>query len=175
MECTKRQTAIMKTLYLVRHAKSSWDYPELTDFERPLNGRGKRSAPEMGKRLKASRIKPDAMLSSPANRAMTTCRIIAQEIGFPESAIQSNRSIYHADDLTLLNVINQVPDEISSLMLFGHNPGFTDFANELAQTQIYNIPTCGVFACTFDTKNWSSINFGSGKFLFYDYPKKRTK
>ncbi|QSE97426.1 SixA phosphatase family protein [Fulvivirga lutea] len=161
----------MKTLYLVRHAKSSWDYPELTDFERPLNKRGERDSPEMGKRLRKKGILPDLLLSSPANRALTTCKNIAQEIGYPKKKIATDRSIYHAGENTLLKVVQNVSDEHQSLMLFGHNPGFTDFANELANTDIYNIPTCGVFACSFEVKKWSEISFGYGQLLFYDYPK----
>ena len=163
----------MKTLYLVRHAKSSWDYPELTDFDRPLNKRGKRDAPDMGRRLKSRGIKPDLMLSSPANRALTTCQIIADAIGYNEHKIETDKQIFHATANTLLKVLNQVDDQNDSAMLFGHNPGFTDFANELVDTDIYNIPTCGVFACTFPLDSWSYVNWSSGSLLFYDYPKNK--
>lgn len=162
----------MKTLYLVRHAKSSWKYPELTDFDRPLNKRGKRDAPEMGRRLKDRDIMPDLMLSSPANRALTTCREIARQIDFPKGSIQTDHGIYHAGTRTLLDITRKTPDSIESLMMFGHNPGFTDFANQLAGTDIFNIPTCGIFACSFDVDHWQDVAEGKGRMVFYDYPKK---
>ncbi len=162
----------MKTLYLVRHAKSSWDNPSLSDFERPLNDRGKRDAPEIGKRLLNKGIMPELMLSSPAQRALTTCRLIAKVIGYPDQKIATDSAIYHAGESALLRIVQQTSDEYRSLMLFGHNPGFTDFANELANTDIYNIPTCGVFVCSFEVDKWQEIRFGNGQLLFFDYPKK---
>lgn len=162
----------MKTLYLVRHAKSSWKYPELSDLERPLNKRGKRDAPIMGRRLQLRSIIPDLMLSSPANRALTTCKVIAKALKYPEHKVATDKNIYHAEAESLLEVVRVVSNKMNSLMLFGHNPGFTDFANALANTDIYNIPTCGVFACEFEVDNWSNVTFGNGKLLFYDYPKK---
>ncbi len=163
----------MKELYLVRHAKSSWDYLHLSDFERPLNKRGKRNAPDMGSRLANRKIKPDLMLSSPANRALTTCEIIAKEIGYDSNSIATDDNIYHAGSSTLLEVLQTIDDQHKSVMLFGHNPGFTDFANRLAQTDIYNIPTCGVFACAFEIESWKYVSFGTARLLFYDYPKNK--
>ncbi len=165
----------MKTLYLVRHAKSSWDFPELADHDRPLNKRGKRDSPEMGRRLKARGIRPDLMVSSTALRAITTCQVIAQATDYLESDILRDKTVFHAGSNTLLQVVRNTPDGAKSLMLFGHNPGFTDFANRLAQTEIWNIPTCGVFACVFTVDRWSEVEFGKGQLLFYDYPKKNIK
>ncbi|MEM1405423.1 MAG: histidine phosphatase family protein [Bacteroidota bacterium] len=165
----------MKRLYLVRHAKSSWDFPELTDHDRPLNKRGKRDAPEMGRRLTEKHILPDLMVSSTALRAMTTCQVIAESIGYPEARIIGDRNVFHAGSGTLLQVVRNTTEKADSLMLFGHNPGFTDFANRLARTNIWNIPTCGVFACTFSVDSWSEIEFGKGMMTFYDYPKKSTE
>ncbi|MEO1054867.1 MAG: histidine phosphatase family protein [Bacteroidota bacterium] len=162
----------MKTLYLVRHAKSSWADPSLSDFERPLNGRGKRDAPVMGGRLKRRGIMPDLMLSSPAKRAFKTCKVIAKEIGYPKESIVRDRAVYHADEDELLEIMQQQDDKYESIMLFGHNPGFTYFANELAHTEIDNIPTCGVFACELNIEQWSELRFGTAKMLFFDYPKK---
>lgn len=161
----------MKTLYLVRHAKSSWTDVGLSDFERPLNNRGKRDAPEMGRRLNEKNILPDLMLSSPANRALTTCNLIANQLGYDPAQIQTNKNIYHASIKALHEVVLDMENKINSLMLFGHNPGFTDFANKLARTNIYNIPTCGVFACQFNISNWHDLKLGTGKKLFYDFPK----
>ena len=162
----------MKTLYLVRHAKSSWDYHDLSDFERPLNGRGKASAPFMGKVLKKMGVKPGLIVSSPANRAITTASIIARELDYSSDAIQTRFSIYEAGISELLDVVNETNDEFDSLMLFGHNPGFTFLAERLSNTMIDNMPTCGVAAISFKTEKWSEVEAGSGKLVFFDYPKK---
>ena len=163
----------MKTLYIIRHAKSSWKFPELSDAERPLNKRGKRDAPEMGKRLSEKGVFPDLMLSSPANRALTTCQVIADKLDYPKSEIETNEEIYHAGVDSLLKVVRAIDDTWNTVFLFGHNPGFTDFANELTHSDIYNIPTCGIFACTFDTGHWKEVGFGKGEKIFYDYPKNK--
>ena len=162
----------MKTLYIVRHAKSSWDYPNLTDFERPLGARGERDAPVMGKRLYQMGIVPDLILTSPAIRAKTTSEIIASYLGYPKDRIEKDKALYHIGENALLRVVHGVNEHVRHLMLFGHNPGVTDFANDLTNGRFDNIPTCGVFACKFELNHWSDIKFGSGKFLFFDYPKK---
>jgi phosphohistidine phosphatase len=161
----------MKKLFLVRHAKSSWDYSSLTDFERPLNDRGKKDAPLMGQILKTKDVKPDLILSSPATRALSTALIIAQEIGYNKN-IQVNNKIYHAYEPDLWAIIKTMPEEMSSLMLFGHNPTFTEFANDLSQMYIDNIPTCGVFAVAWQASRWSEIHRKEAEFLFYEFPKK---
>ena len=163
----------MKTLYLVRHAKSSWDNPMLSDFERPLNIRGERDAPEMGRRLAARGIRPDLMLTSPAVRTTLTCEAIAKALLYPLHDIEKEKAIYHGDEETLLRVIHEVNEHVRHLMVFGHNPGITDFANALTNGHIDNIPTCGVFACHFEVNHWSDAKLGEGKFLFYDFPKNK--
>lgn len=162
----------MKILYLVRHAKSSWDFPNLTDFDRPLSARGERDAPKMGQRLADKSILPDLIISSPANRAFATSQVIAKKIGYSLDKIRTQQSIYHASEGTLLKVVQNTDDTVKSLMLFGHNPGFTDFANSLAIEDIYNIPTCGIVAIKFTTNNWTEVTFGSGQLEFFDNPKK---
>jgi len=164
----------MKTLYLIRHAKSSWDFPDLTDEERPLNKRGKRDAPDMGQRLAEKGLFPDLMLSSPANRALTTCKVIADKLGYPEEAIETDERIYLANTHELLSIVRGIDNTWNTIYLFGHNPGFTDFANALTGSTILNVPTCGVFACSFDVKEWKHIKLGLGKRIFYDFPKSRT-
>lgn len=163
----------MKTLYIVRHAKSSWDFPELSDYERPLNTRGLRNAPEMGKRLKLQNIKPDLVLTSPAKRALETSRIICSEIGYPENKVQRKEELYHADEDEILEVIQEVSDQHKSLMLFGHNPGLTFFVNEMTSENIYNIPTCGIVAIELEVERWQDLDFDQGKLIFFDYPKKK--
>jgi phosphohistidine phosphatase len=162
----------MKTLILIRHAKSSWDNTALSDFERPLSDRGYRDAPRMAKRLKEKDLAPNLLLASPANRALTTAKIIAEGIDYPVENIQTNRSIYHAGEDELLSIVQHLPDSTDVVMLFGHNPGFTDFANSLTNSRIDNIPTCGIFSCQFDADSWQDVNWGNGKVLFFDFPKK---
>lgn len=162
-----------KYLYLIRHAKSSWEDSSLRDFDRPLNKRGLRDAPEMGRRLAEKQVLADLMLTSPANRALTTCKLIAAEIDFPQEAIEKDDDIYHAGPSTLLDVINDIDNTWRTVLLFGHNPGFTDLANQLNGTNIDNIPTCGIVLCKFDTDSWEEIRFGSGTQLFFDFPKNR--
>jgi phosphohistidine phosphatase len=167
----------MKTLYIIRHAKSSWDDDDLSDFERPLNERGKKDAPRMGKRLKEKSIHPDLMLSSPAKRAFSTARRIAKILDYKKDDIKTDRRLYHADDQMILSVIREIKDNRNTIFLFGHNPGLTDFVNSLMDQQsdldIANIPTAGVVAFQLDSDSWSTIKFGDGKFLFFDYPKSR--
>lgn len=161
----------MKTLILVRHAKSSWDDPHLTDFDRPLSGRGKRDAPKMAEYLASKNIRADLIVSSPANRAITTAQIIQEYQPAPKPAIVLERSLYHASASSILNVVQDQPDAAGTLMIFGHNPGFTDFANQLTDAYIENIPTCGVVGIQFEIDKWSDVKFGCGEQLYFYFPK----
>ena len=107
----------MKILTLVRHAKSSWKYPGLDDFERPLNKRGQRNAPLMGRILKKLDLKPELILSSPANRASMTARIISDQINYPLEKIRYEESIYATSENELLHVIAEIDDHINRAML----------------------------------------------------------
>jgi phosphohistidine phosphatase len=166
----------MKTVYLIRHAKSSWEDESLSDFDRPLNERGKADAPRMGKRLKEKDFTPDLLLSSPAKRALSTAKRIADALGFPKEKIKTDRALYHADEDELLSVIRSLNDKNDCIVLFGHNPGLTDFVNAMSHDQkklIDTIPTCGVVAFSFDLSSWKHIDFGKGTLLFYDFPKSK--
>jgi len=134
----------MKILYLVRHAKSSWNHPELSDIERPLNKRGKRDAPFIGNLLKEKSVKPDILISSPAVRARKTASVIAEIIGYPKSKIFIDENIYEASSTELINIIHGFDDKYDSVMMFGHNPGLTMVNNYLTDSFIDNIPTCAV-------------------------------
>ncbi len=161
----------MKTLYLIRHAKSSWSNLSLEDIDRPLNKRGKRDAPVMAKRMKTRNIRPSLLLSSPAKRALKTCKIFAREFDYPKLRIEIDMGLYHASENELLAILRSKNDALDTIAVFGHNPGFTDLANELSSTQFYNVPTCGVVAITFPIDHWSELRFGAGSLLFFDYPK----
>lgn len=147
----------------------------MDDFERPLNARGKRDAPRMGKRLREKKIHPSLMLSSPAKRALSTCKRIAKVLGYPKDAIKTDRLLYHADEETILSVVQGLKSKYDSVMLFGHNPGITGFVNTLmnGEFDIDNIPTCGIVAFQFDADEWKDITWGKGNMLFFDYPKSR--
>ena len=162
----------MKRLYLIRHAKSSWKNLDLPDIDRPLNKRGERDAPFMGKRLKKYDVKPGIIISSPANRALKTAKIIAKKIDYPADGIIVKDSLYAASIPSILNIINYIDDSIQEAMLFGHNPEFTSLANFLANHDIDNIPTCGIFCADFDVESWKDVAEGKGIFAFFDYPKK---
>ena len=162
----------MRTLYLIRHAKSSWKHEGLRDFERPLNGRGKRDAPFMGRQLNKQSILPDQLISSPAKRAITTAKLIATEIGYPEKQIIENQSIYEASVEDLVQVVKSIDDTIGTAMLVGHNPGMTYFANFLSGCEVDNLPTCAVFCMDFKIKSWADVEEGKGVFKLFDYPKR---
>ena len=162
----------MKTLYLVRHAKSSWKYPNLDDFERPLNKRGRKSAPFMGTILKKLKAAPDVILSSPANRAAMTARIIADKIGYPPEKIHYSESIYEFSANALIHIIENLDDVVIKAMLVGHNPALTDLANYIGDKPISNIPTSGVFCADLNITSWAKISDHCGKLKFFEFPKK---
>lgn len=162
----------MKRLFIVRHAKSSWDFPELDDYERPLSKRGKKNAPEMGQRLALRQIMPEAMITSPAKRATDTAKFIATEISFSVKKIKSESLFYHASNNNMISLLQDVSNNIETLMIFGHNPGLTDLANFLSGADIYNIPTCGIVEIEFNISSWTEIEKNTGKLISFDYPKK---
>ena len=161
----------MKRLTLLRHAKSSWDDVTLDDFDRPLAPRGRRSAPEMGRRLKARGEVPDLVVSSPAKRAITTARMACREMGFPESRIIEERGLYHASAHSMFELIGSLETLAEHLMIVGHNPGFTDFANALGDARIDNLVTAGLFVVDFEIDDWGDLTAGAGRFVYYDYPR----
>jgi len=146
----------MKTLVLVRHAKSSWDDPSLADKDRPLNDRGKRDAPKVGERLARTGAKPDLILSSPAKRALATAEIIARKLGYKRKDIVVDDRLYAVEAEVLLDVIRRLDDEAECVMLFGHNPELTELAHRLS-SKINHMPTCAVAEFTFDVKSWKRI------------------
>lgn len=165
----------MKNLYLIRHAKSSWSEPGLSDFERPLNHRGNRDAPFMAKLLKEKNVIPDKIISSPAVRAYSTAKVFAAELNYPVENIETSQNIYEAGAGEILSIIQSVNNNVNTLLLFGHNPGFTSLSNYLSDRQIDNIPTCGISCITFKSKLWSDVNINQGKLIAFEFPKKYLK
>ena len=146
----------MKTLFLVRHAKSSKDDPTLADRDRPLADRGLKEAPKMGKRLAKRDVKPDLLVSSPALRALTTAQLIADEIGCERKDIVVDDRLYASSADALLAVIRELDKKFDRVMLFGHNPEFADLAHRLS-SDIVDMPTCAVAEFRFDTTKWSDV------------------
>ncbi len=160
-------------LLLVRHAKSSWDNADLQDFDRPLNKRGFKNAPEMGKRLLKKGLIINLIYSSPALRAITTAELIAKEIGYESSKIIYKPEIYEAGLSALFNVVKNIDENCQSAMLVGHNPGFTYLCNYLCNAQIDNMPTCSMAYIEFPVEDWKEIAEHNGKLVDFDYPKKK--
>jgi|TARA_B100000745_G_scaffold230192_1_gene154451 phosphohistidine phosphatase len=164
----------LKNLYLTRHAKSSWGNPGLADIDRPLNSRGKKAAPSMGKLIMDKGEKPELLISSPANRAFSTAKVFASAMGLHETDVLIKDTIYGAGVHQLLNLVQDVDDLYNSIMLFGHNPTFTSFGNMVSGENIMNIVTCGVVRIDFEFSSWKNIDFNSGRMIYYEYPKKYT-
>ena len=162
----------MKNVWLIRHAKSSWKDLSLSDFDRPLNSRGKRDAPFMGERLQTIGFMPDKVFSSPAKRARLTAMEICNSIFFPIEDIQLEQMIYGAETSDLLHLVNNLDKDTNTVCIFGHNPTLTDFSNYLSGDNIYNIPTCGIVEISFETDHWSEISRDLGELVRFDYPKR---
>ena len=161
---------MQRVLTLVRHAKSSWGDSDMHDFDRPLNDRGFTITPKMAKRLADANYVVDAIISSPAMRAITTAEIIAKEIR--HDVVEQNIEIYNAEINALLALVNSLDDALTSVMLVGHNPGFTMLCNYLSNSRIDNMPTCSIAQIQFDADSWKAIVEHSGKLIDFDYPKK---
>ncbi len=162
----------MKTIYLVRHAKSDWGNASTGDFDRTLNERGMKNAPVMAARLKQKEILPELVISSPATRTLTTAELFSETLGYPAKKIQQRIEIYRGGVLDLLKIVQQIPDTCDSAMLFGHNPTLTEFSNLLAGSYIESLVTCGVVKIELDIESWKSANPDGGKLAWYDFPKK---
>lgn len=162
----------MKTLYLVRHAKSSWKYPKLDDFERPLNKRGRKNAPFMGSILRKLNVSPDLVISSPASRAAMTARTIAAALNYPLENIHYSEAIYEFGEKALIDVVKQIDDAVNQAMVVGHNPATNGLANYIGDQPVGNIPTCGVFCVELEISSWKNISAHCGTVKFFEYPKR---
>lgn len=161
----------MKTLIVVRHAKSSWDVIGQNDFDRTLNDRGKKDAPEMARRLKEKQAMIDLVVSSPAKRAKKTAIYFAKAFTIDKEAIVLVDRLYEAPLETFYDVIAGLSDKHNAVILVAHNPGITAFVNTLTEVCVDNVPTCGMFAVQADTGDWKMFRESSKQFVFFDYPK----
>ncbi len=160
-----------KTLILIRHAKSDWSESGQKDFDRELNQRGHMDAPRMGGKLKELGIVPDLIVSSPAARARLTVEYICEQINYPLQSIDFEDDIYEASVRTLLKVVNELNDKHNTVIIVGHNPGFTYLAENLTHAEIGNIPTCGIVELTFDLDSWALISQNTATLKNFIYPK----
>ena len=160
----------MKTIILIRHAKSSWGSPTLQDFDRPLNERGLHDAPIMAKRLHERIPSIDAFITSPAKRALTTATFFAAEFNKKNEIIQLPK-LYEPTVNVFYQVIQNADNNWDTIALFAHNPGISEFVNELTSTRIDNMPTCGIFVVNPETDDWQSFKKANKKFSFFDSPK----
>ena len=163
----------MKTLIIIRHAKSALLQAGMHDFDRPLNERGQTDAPRIGTFLREKGIKPDYIYSSPANRALSTAQLIAREVGFKPEKIEKNSEIYIFDsDVTpIIQLIEQSPDDADTVFIVGHNETFTHLANHFTTHNIDNLPTCGVVCFRFVTTTWQGFDQAQASMDFVIFPK----
>lgn len=161
----------MRELHLIRHAKSSWDDPRLPDYGRPLNARGVRDASNMASRFAATFTPPAMLLSSPAKRAWQTAVIFARALRISDQLISREPAIYEASAGGLLDVICDLNDDVRLVLLFGHNPGISELAHQLAECPFRTLPTCGIASLALDVSRWRDVSPGHGRFLAYRYPK----
>ncbi len=163
----------MKTLIIMRHAKSSWKDPTLSDHQRPLNKRGKRNVPVMGQRMKTKGVRPDLIVCSDARRALDTAIPIAEILGLDPSVIRHEAGLYHATDSEILNLVKGLDDRWRQVMVVGHNPGLNDLANRFLTSPLSNLPTAGIVELGFETDTWLAIDSSRLVHGNVDFPKNR--
>jgi len=164
---------MQRTLILIRHAKSSWANPLESDFDRPLNERGKHDAPIMGERLKKLGVIPDLIISSSAKRTRQTAKRIADAVGYDIETIKWEEKLYHCSPSVFEEVISGVGDRIKTVFIIAHNPGITEFVNHLSpEFRIDNMPTCGIVGASIDAEEWNNFAVAKRKVFLYEYPGK---
>jgi phosphohistidine phosphatase len=162
----------MKELIVVRHAKSDWGNEYLRDIDRPLSERGYNDAYFLGSWYSKNKVAPDRIVSSPATRAINTGLIFLREMNLDLSRFGLADNIYESPAASLLQVIQGFEKSLNTVMMVGHNPGFTDLSNQLSNDLFFeNVPTCGIISFVFDVKRWSDVQFRSGRLNYYQFPK----
>ncbi len=161
----------MKRIFLIRHAKSSWAHPELVDHDRPLNKRGFRDAPFMAVMLKEKYPILDSICTSTALRAKTTAEYFANSYGIEDEHIHLYPELFHAGLSQILSVIGILPNTYKHVAIFGHNPGWTWFANTIPDVQIDNIPTCGIAVIRTPIDSWVDFDIKDCVLESFYYPK----
>ena len=164
--------SFIKTLYIVRHGKSSWDYENISDIDRPLKLRGIRNAYEMARRLKIDCNVPELFISSPANRALHTASIFLNVYELSYSNLQVDERLYGSGLSEILEVVKSQHPTVNKLMIFGHNPDFSELASTFAKNSFVNLPTCGIAIFEFKCSLWEEISKENLENEYYDFPKK---
>ncbi len=159
----------MKTLYIVRHAKSSWEYDGIADIDRPLNIRGIKDAHLLSNHLAETLKKPDVFVTSSANRALHTSSIFCENFGYPMANLKIKRQLYNFSDGYLVKTIKALDDSFDSAIIFSHDHGINTFVNKYGSKPIAHVPTCGVIGIEFDIAHWKSIK--KGKTILIETPK----
>lgn len=159
----------MKTLYIVRHAKSSWEYNGIKDIDRPLKKRGINDSYLISKVLEKKVKCPDVFVSSCANRALHTAMIFSYTFNFPLANIKISKSLYNFSDGYLIKTVKALDDGFESAIIFSHDHGINTFVNKFGNKPIAHVPTCGVVGIQFKDKHWKNIKKGT-TFLI-EFPK----
>ena len=161
----------VREVCFVRHAKSSWDRPGISDYDRPLDERGLRDAPRMAKEMQKMGLIPDFIITSGANRARSTAEYFRKEFDLPDEKFEVTDKLYEATPETVYKVIMSAPDEARFIYLFGHNPTFSWIANHLSGVHIDNVPTCGVVHAQISISSWKKFKPEHAGFVGFHYPK----
>ena len=159
----------VKTIYLLRHGKSSWDYEELDDMKRVLLPKGEKRTQRIANYLKENHIKIDKIITSPAIRAKDTAKIVEQSLNLPEAIIDNN--LYPGSPDDIYNAIIEQNDNIDNILIVGHNPGLTYFAHEHMHSDIDNLPTSGLISCRYFSNSWTEFSLADKKLNFVVFPK----
>jgi len=154
----------------VRHAKSSWDYEATADIDRTLKSKGISNAYEISRKLKLNKLIPARIITSPANRALHTAIIFARVFDLPLEAIEINAMLYESSVDKIAGLIRKLNDEYNSVMIFGHNPTFTDLVNSFIKSPIDSLPTSGVVTLKFNSPDWKGINRNNLENQLFNFP-----
>ena len=161
----------MKTIHIIRHAKSSWANEGMRDFDRPLNDRGERDAPAMAKRLLGRIGKVDLIVASPAKRTTLTSSFFCDAFNYSKDNVKFIPTIYEAPLQALIEAVNSLPDSANDVLFIGHNYGVSHLVQYLTDENV-DMPTCAIASIELDIEQWSWVTRLSGRLVEYDYPKK---
>ncbi|PQJ10881.1 phosphohistidine phosphatase [Flavipsychrobacter stenotrophus] len=165
---------MQRTLVMIRHAKSSWANPLQSDFDRPLNERGKREAPEMAEKLKEAGIMPDLIICSTAKRTRQTAKRISEVLGYDLANIRWEEKLYHCIPSVFEELLYEVSDKVKTVFIIAHNPGITEFVNQLSPDfSTDNMPPCGMVATRFKAEEWNRFPLAERKVILFEYPEKK--
>jgi phosphohistidine phosphatase len=162
-----------RKLFIIRHGKSSWDYDDLDDIDRPLADRGLRNADTMAHRLLKKGDIPELIYSSPANRALNTALIMSRIWKLGPDQLQIQDVLYMAYVSEIHRVVGSAPDQVKRLAIFGHNPTFTMYANTFLADPLENLPTAGTVVVYLQSESWKGIDRSHVKHAEVDYPKRK--